>query len=65
MPRISAAALGVVPVVELEFPPPAHLSEAEKVVFGMLSAPLITGISARRIASYWRCTASKLSPPAT
>ena len=33
MPRISAAALGVVPVVELEFPPPAHLSEAEKVVF--------------------------------
>jgi hypothetical protein len=33
MPRISAAALGVVPVAELEFPPPAHLSEAEKVVF--------------------------------
>ena len=33
MPRISAAALGVVPVAELEFPPPAHLSEAEKIVF--------------------------------
>ena len=33
MPRISAASLGVVPVAELEFPPPAHLSEAEKVVF--------------------------------
>ena len=33
MPRISAAALGVVPAAELEFPPPAHLSEAEKVVF--------------------------------
>ena len=32
MPRISAAALGVVPAAELEFPPPAHLSEAEKVV---------------------------------
>ncbi len=33
MPRISAAALGVVPAAELEFPPPAHLSESEKVVF--------------------------------
>jgi hypothetical protein len=33
MARVSAAALGVVPVVELEFPPPAHLSEAEKAVF--------------------------------
>jgi phage terminase small subunit len=33
MPRISAAALGVVPAAELEFPPPAHLSEPEKVVF--------------------------------
>ena len=33
MPRISAAALGVVPCAELEFPAPAHLSEAEKVVF--------------------------------
>jgi hypothetical protein len=33
MPRISAAALGVVPAAELEFPPPAHLSESEKGVF--------------------------------
>ena len=33
MPRISAAALGVVPVAELEFPPPSHFSEVEKVVF--------------------------------
>jgi hypothetical protein len=33
MPRISAAALGVVPVAELEFPPPAHLNAAEATVF--------------------------------
>ncbi len=33
MPRVSAAAFGVVPVTELPFPPPPHLSEAEKIVF--------------------------------
>ena len=33
MPRISAAALGVVPVAEAEFPPPAHLNDAEATVF--------------------------------
>jgi hypothetical protein len=33
VPRISAAALGVVPAAELEFLPLAHLSEAEKAVF--------------------------------
>jgi hypothetical protein len=33
VPRISAAALGVVPVAELEFPPPAHLNGAEALVF--------------------------------
>lgn len=33
MPRISAAALGVVPVTEVEFPPPAHLNDAEAMVF--------------------------------
>lgn len=33
MPRISAAALGVVPVVEVEFPPPARLNNDEAVVF--------------------------------
>ena len=33
MPRISAAALGVVPAVPLEFPPPAHLNAAEAAVF--------------------------------
>jgi hypothetical protein len=33
MPRVSAAAWGVVPVAVLPFPPPAHLSEAEKAVF--------------------------------
>ncbi len=32
MPRISAAALGVVPVAELKFSPPAHLHEAEALV---------------------------------
>lgn len=33
MPRISADALGVVLAVEPEFPPPAHLNDAEAVVF--------------------------------
>jgi hypothetical protein len=33
LPRISAAALATVPVAELEFPPPAHLNDAEAVVF--------------------------------
>jgi hypothetical protein len=33
MPRISAAALGVVPVFEVDFPPPAHLNDAEATVF--------------------------------
>ena len=33
MPRISAAALGVVPVVELDFPPPAHLNDDEAAIF--------------------------------
>jgi hypothetical protein len=33
MPRISAATLGIVPAAELEFPPPAHLNDAEAVVF--------------------------------
>jgi phage terminase small subunit len=33
MPRVSAAALGVVLAAELPFPPPAHLNEAEQAVF--------------------------------
>jgi hypothetical protein len=33
MPRISTAAMGVVPAVPLEFPPPAHLNTAEAAVF--------------------------------
>jgi hypothetical protein len=33
MPRISAAALGVVPAAELDFPPPAHLNAAEAAIF--------------------------------
>ena len=33
MPRISAFAMGVVPVANLEFPPPAHLNAAEAAVF--------------------------------
>jgi hypothetical protein len=33
MPRISADALAVVPAFEVEFPPPAHLNDAEAVVF--------------------------------
>jgi hypothetical protein len=33
MPRISADAMSVVPVFEAEFPPPAHLGNAEAAVF--------------------------------
>jgi hypothetical protein len=33
MPRISAAAHGVVPAAPLEFPPPPHLNAAEAAVF--------------------------------
>jgi hypothetical protein len=33
MPRLSSAALGVVPAYAPELPPPAHLNEAEKAVF--------------------------------
>ena len=33
MPRVSAAAFGVVPIGEAPFPPPAHLGEAEKAAF--------------------------------
>jgi hypothetical protein len=38
MPRISADALAVVPVHKTELPPPAHLNDAESVVFRDLVA---------------------------
>ena len=33
MPRVSAASLAVVPAFEIEFPPPAHLNDAEVTIF--------------------------------
>ena len=36
MPRLSSAALATVPTYAVELPPPAHLNEAEKIIFSDL-----------------------------
>lgn len=43
MPRLSSAALGIIPPAALELPPPAHLNEAEKAVFRDIVASADSG----------------------
>ena len=43
MPRLSSAALGVVPAYAPELPPPAHLNDAEKAVFRDIVASADSG----------------------
>ena len=65
MPRISAAALGVVPVAKLDFPPPAHLNDAEKMVFRDVVAGSDPRYFRHEDQNCWRSMPATRLPPAS